>query len=141
MPYEYLDHTSEIGVLATGPTREDAFAEAARGLFGIQVDRAALTPDAEVRVRAEGRDLEECLVDYLNGLIAAQDLEGLLLVDAAPPRIEEGGEGFVLSGTARGVSRAQAAEQCETEVKAVTYQGLIARHTEDGFETRFVVDI
>ncbi|MHC4469455.1 MAG: archease [Planctomycetota bacterium] len=141
MPYEYLDHTSEIGLLATGPTVEDAFAEAARGLFGIQVDRSALTPEAEVEVRAEGHDLEECFVEYLNAFIARQDIDDLILLDVTPPRFVEAAEGFALTGRAQGVAREKASEHRETEVKAVTYQGLLVERIEDGWRARCVVDI
>jgi SHS2 domain-containing protein len=141
MPYEYLDHTSEIGVLATGATAAEAFAEAARGLLGIQVDRAALEAVTEIRVTATGRDLEECLVEYLNALIAEQDLADLLLLDVTAPVISDGGDGVALIGVARGVGREAAAEHVETEVKAVTYQGLLVEEAESGWRARFVVDI
>ena len=139
--YELLDHTSEMGVRATASTVEEAFAETARGVLSIQVDRAAVLPDREIRVRAEGRDLEESLVEYLNALIARQDIEEVVLADVTAPRIEEGGEGFVVEGSAHGVAGEAAAEHRETEVKAVTYHGLRVEETEDGWRATVVVDV
>jgi len=46
-----------------------------------------------------------------------------------------------LIGVARGVEREKAAEHVETEVKAVTYQGLLVEEAESGWRARFVVDI
>jgi SHS2 domain-containing protein len=120
----YLDHASEVGVEATGPTPEEAVAEAARGLFGIQVDRTLLRPERYVEVDGTGRDLPACLVDLLNACLARQDLEGLLF-----------------TARAGGVPAERVAEHRLTEVKAVTYQGLLAGPMGEEFRIRFVADV
>lgn len=139
--YELLDHTSEMGVRAAGDTVAEAFAEIARGVFSIQVDRAAVRPDRELSVRVEGRDLEECLVEYLNALITAQDIEEVVLSEVTEPRIVGGGEGFVVEGAAQGVGREAARGHCETEVKAVTYHGLEVEEIPAGWRATVVVDV
>jgi SHS2 domain-containing protein len=141
MTFRYLDHASEVGVLAEGATAEEALAEAARGLFGIQVDRPALRPERFVAVAGTGADLGACLVDFLNGLLAAQDLEGLVFVEVSDLTLSAAGEGFTIEARAGGVAPARAAPHRLTEVKAVTYQGLIAAPSPAGYTVRFVADV
>ena len=82
------------------------------------------------------------LVNYaLNALITRQDIEEVVLSEVATPRIEKGGEGIVLTGSARGVGREAAENHLETEVKAVTYHGLSVVETPTGWQATVVVDV
>lgn len=141
MPYEYLEHLAEVGVRATGRTLPEALAAAAQGLAGIQVDREELAGGRTFFAAGEGNDREEAVVDWLNALLAAQDAEGLLLLDAAPPRVTEAPGRVRIAGTATGVPRSVAEGHGRTEVKAVTWQGLAVRVDPDEAEVRFVVDV
>ncbi len=141
MAVRYLDHASEVGVQATGPTMVEAVAEAARGLFGIQVDRARLRPERYVDVAGSGPDLPACLVDFLNACLARQDIEGLLFTDVRDVGLRPDGGGLALTARAGGVPAERAAEHRLTEVKAVTYQGLLAGPMGEEFRIRFVADV
>lgn len=141
MTFRYLEHGSEVGVLAEGATAEEALADAARGLLGIQVDGSALPAERFITVRGTGADPGACLVDLLNALIAAQDIEEIVLTGIARVGFTEAAEGFAMTATAGGVSPASAAPHRLTEVKAVTYQGLVFASARSGFTIRFVADV
>ncbi|MCU0725586.1 MAG: archease [Planctomycetes bacterium] len=141
MTFRYLEHGSEVGVLAEGATAEEALADAARGLLGIQVDGAALPAERFITVRGTGADPGACLVDLLNGLIAAQDIEEIVFTEIAEAGFAETDQGFSMTTVAGGVSPAAAVPHRLTEVKAVTYQGLVFAPGRSGFTIRFVADV
>ena len=85
--------------------------------------------------------MPEALVDWLNAVIAAQDLDETVFTHVEDVEIREVPEGVVLEGRARGVPMPLAASSRATEVKAVTYQGLYVRQVGETWEARIVVDV
>ncbi len=41
-PFQILEHTGEVGVLAQGETRVEAFGEAARGMFSLMASLGSI---------------------------------------------------------------------------------------------------
>ena len=76
--FEILEHTGEIGVLALGETRAEAFAQAARGMFSIMVSLDAIEEREVRQVEVEAGDVEGLLVAWLNELIYLFDVEELV---------------------------------------------------------------
>jgi len=50
MAYEILDHTADAGVRGIGKTVEEAFCEAARGMFSLMVDLERVEPKEAMKV-------------------------------------------------------------------------------------------
>jgi len=63
MPFEYLDHTADIGIRGIGKTVEEAFCEAARAIFNLMVDLEEIVPEKAIHVTVEARQLDLLLVD------------------------------------------------------------------------------
>ena len=76
--YSLLDHTADMGIVATGDHLPAAFANAAQGMFAWMVDLNAVEEREERAIEASGRDLEALLVDFLNELLFLFETRGLL---------------------------------------------------------------
>ena len=139
MTIRYLEHTADAAFRVEAPSLGELFAEAARALVGLLVER----PDA-VEVRAwreldlEAARLDDLLHDFLAEILLLFDGEGFLPgavhveVEEEPPRLRArlGGEAF--DGERHG---------SHLDVKAVTYHGLLVERTESGYAAEVVVDV
>ena len=76
--YRLLDHTADMGIVATGDDLPAAFANAAQGMFAWMVDLDAVEEREEQTMEATGRDVEALLVAFLNELLFLFDTGGLL---------------------------------------------------------------
>ncbi len=140
MPFEYLDHTADIGIRGIGKTVEEAFVEAARAIFNLMVDLEEVIPEKEVHVTVEARQLDLLLVEWLSALLAKKDLEGLLLA-RFHVELREMENGFSLQGVGWGEPFDLKRHQPKTEVKGVTYAGLRVQREDERWLAQCVVDI
>jgi SHS2 domain-containing protein len=140
MPFEYLDHTADIGVRGIGETVEEAFCEAARAIFNLMVDLEEIVPEEAVHVAVEARQLDLLLVEWLSDLLVKKDLEGLLL-SSFHVELREMENGFSLRGVGWGEPLDLKRHQPKTEVKGVTYAGLRVRKEDGRWLAQCVVDI
>ena len=76
--FRFLDHTAEIGIVATGDTLSEAFVAAAEGLFSLMVDLSTVQERLTVDVEVSSTDGEALLVDWLNELLFQSEVQGLL---------------------------------------------------------------
>ena len=76
--YSLLDHTADMGIVATGDDLPTAFASAAEGMFAWMVDLDSVEEREERSVEATGRDVEALLVDFLNELLFLFETHGFL---------------------------------------------------------------
>ncbi|HKB15299.1 MAG TPA: archease, partial [Planctomycetota bacterium] len=89
-PHEVFEHGADYGVRGYGPTLEAAFENAARAMFSIAVETlSSVRPLRKVEVEAEAPDEELLLVEWLNSLLAAASLEGIVPGDCRA-RIRDG---------------------------------------------------
>jgi SHS2 domain-containing protein len=140
MPFEYLDHTADIGVRGIGETVEEAFCEAALAIFNLMVDLEEIVPKEAVYVTVEAQQLDLLLVEWLSDLLVKKDLEGILLsrfhVD-----IRTTNDGFSLRGEGWGEPLDLKRHRPKTEVKGVTYAGLRVQQEYGRWLAQCVVDI
>jgi len=77
-PFEILEHTADVGVLARGRTLADAFAHAAEGMFSIMVNLDGVRETEQRPIAVAARDWPGLLVAWLSELLYYSDVEGLL---------------------------------------------------------------
>ena len=140
MPVEYLDHAADVGLRATGATLEEAFCEAARGLFGLMVDLAAVVPRETYDVQVEAPTWTGLLVEWLSDLLAQVELTGLVF-SAFHARIVRKEGGFRLDGAASGEPLDSERHRAGIEVKGISYLGLDVGRRDGGWAVRCVVDV
>lgn len=67
--WEHFAHGADVGIRGRGPTREAAFAEAARALTAVVTDVDSVVPRFAVPIRCDAPDDELLLVAWLNAVI------------------------------------------------------------------------
>ena len=77
-PFDILEHTADVGVLARGRTLAEAFAHAAEGMFSIMVDLDGVREVEERSIAVAGHDWPSLLVAWLSELLYYSDVDGLL---------------------------------------------------------------
>ena len=130
---ELVEHTGELEMRLSAPTRADLYSEALRGL-AAEVSEAAGGGGAErrpVEIAASGPDT--LLADLLNEAIYLMDVEGFVATGLEVERLA----GATLHGTLVGVLD----PRLRPLAKAATYHGLAVRRTGEGWEGRVVLDV
>ena len=77
MPYEYIEHEADVGILAIGNSVEEAFCEGAKATFNVMVDLKGVEPKKEVKVRCKSDKLSTLFIEWLNELISLADMDDL----------------------------------------------------------------
>ena len=135
-PYNTFEHTADIGIEARGETLEEAFANAARGMFSIIVDGSDIdVSETREIVLEETEDNDQLLVDWLSELLYIHDVEGLVF-DRFDIAIDDG-----LHARAWGEPYRREKHGYGSEIKAVTYHMLAIKRTKKGTEIKVLFDI
>jgi len=78
-PFEVIDHTADIGIVAYGADIKQVFANAALGLFNLMADLDAFKEDLQRELELSAEDVEVLLVEWLNELIYIFDVEHIIV--------------------------------------------------------------
>ncbi len=117
--YEIIDHTADVGIKAYGKTLDEAFENAAKGMFDIITDKSEIEPIGQYDIKLEAPNLEQLLVDWLSELLYLNSAQNLVFglfkvmeLDEKKPKLyaRAFGEKFNFSKHKIG-----------SEIKAVTY--------------------
>ncbi len=134
--WEHFAHGADIGVRGIGPTREQAFEQAAMALTAVVTQPARVAASERVEMRCEAPDDELLLAEWLNHIIfemaTRRMLFGRFSVRLAP------GE---LTGEAWGEPVDIARHGPAVEVKGATYTELKVVNSNAGWIAQTVVDV
>lgn len=135
--FELFSHTADVGLRVRASSREELFAEAARGFTSLLVANPEAVRPVETRtLHVAGEQDDYLLLDWLNELLYLFETERWLCHDA---------EVRVVPGELRAVCRGERAEGerhgLGHEVKAITYHGLSVRQIGEQWEAELILDI
>lgn len=135
--FELFGHTADLGVRVTGASREELFAEAARGLASLLVANLETVRPVDTRIlRIAGEQDDYLLLDWLQELLYLFETEHWLCREAnvrfAPGELTAECRGEPLDERRHGLGY---------EVKAITYHELAVRQVRDLWQAEFIVDI
>jgi SHS2 domain-containing protein len=136
-PFEILEHTADVGIVAHGASLEETFANAAAGMFAIMVDLDGVRPLEERRIDVEGRDREGLLVRWLTELLYYVDAEEMLFSRFA---VEEIGD-RQLRARVWGERIDRERHGLHSGVKAVTRHMLEVSAEDGGYRAQVLFDI
>ncbi len=135
-PYNTFEHTADVGIEARGATLEEAFANAARGMFSIIVDGSDIAARVKREISLEPTDDDEqLLVDWLSELLYVHDVDGLVF-DSFEITIDGG-----LHATAWGEPYSRDRHGYGSEIKAVTYHLLGIKRNKKAVHIKVLFDI
>jgi SHS2 domain-containing protein len=135
--FELLEHTSDIGVLARGRSREEALIAASMGLSSILVNPENFQAVEERHFRATGSDQSSQIVNWLNEIIFFFDTESMVFVDFEI----DSWNTREITGTARGERFDPDMHEFRTAVKAATFHQFECKQTANGWEIRVFLDV
>ena len=151
--YQFLDHTADVGIQATGVNLREAFAYAAQGMFAWMADLEAVQEREERRVEVEAADPEGLLVTFLNELNYLFETERFLfrrfqVLELSPEPVEEVSpvgpeprERWHLGAVGYGEPVDLQQHDLRSQVKAATYHLLRIEQQEGSCQVRVILDI
>ncbi|MYA99593.1 archease [Candidatus Poribacteria bacterium] len=127
-PYEYLEHTADMGLVVRGKSLSELLTHAAQGLFETiaVVDTVDETESIEIYLTAES--VEDLFVAWLDELIFRHETEEIFFKRAAIHQCSE----TEMSATVYGESVNFDKHAVYTEIKSVTYHQLQVVQKGDG---------
>jgi tRNA nucleotidyltransferase (CCA-adding enzyme) len=134
--WAHFEHDADIGVVGVGPTKAEAFRQAALALTAVITDPSRVTPVQPVPVfcRAPSDDL--LLMEWLNALVYEMAVRSMLFGDFAV-EIDDGELRATAYGELVDVNRHEPA----VEIKGATLTALQVTHDRDGWRAQCVVDV
>jgi tRNA nucleotidyltransferase (CCA-adding enzyme) len=134
--WEHFSHDADIGVVGIGPTKAEAFRQAALALTAIITDPSGVKPIQPVPVFCQAPSDELLLVEWLNTLVYEMAVRTMLFGDFV---VEiDGGE---LRATAYGESVDVDRHEPAVEIKGATLTALHVAESADGWRVQCVVDV
>jgi SHS2 domain-containing protein len=118
--FELIEHTADIGLRAYGKSLEEAFANAAYGMFSIIAELDAVKDMETRRVEINEDNAESLLFEWLNSLLYYFDVEGLIFKRFDVVKFGEGRLVADCFGEKYDASR----HRLKTGVKSATYHML-----------------
>jgi len=134
--WEHFPHDADIGVTGSGPTKAEAFRQAAIALTAVVTDPALVRAVTAVPLECRAPNDELLLVEWLNALIYEMSVRSMLFGDFSV----EIGDG-VLRATAWGEDVDRDRHEPAVEVKGATLTALRVAPVDGGWRAQCVVDV
>jgi len=136
-PFEVLEHTADVGVVAYGDSPAELMANVAQAMFHLMADLEQVQEKESRHISVRGHDWESLLVHWLVELLYYVDAEGLLFrrfqVEALEP--------YRLEALAFGERMDRERHSLHLGIKGIT-RHLLAVGREDGrWWARVIFDI
>ena len=127
-PYEYLEHTADMGLLVNGKNLSELLTHAAQGLFETIAVVETVDETVSVEIHLTAESVEELFVAWLDELIFRHETEEIFLKRAEVQRCSE----TEIFATVYGEPSNFDKHEVYTEIKSVTYHQLQVAQKSDG---------
>ncbi len=77
-PFEVIEHTADVGIIAYGRSLEELFANAAVGMMSFLIDLASVRLIQQRTVTADADNREVLLIAWLNELLVLLNADGFV---------------------------------------------------------------
>ena len=134
--FELIDHTADVGIIAYGASMNQAFANAARGLFSIITDLDGIEEALHRDIEITAPDQESLLVEWLNELIYLFDVENIIFNRFDITRLNNN----YLEARIYGEKVDSSRHKLKTGVKAATYH-MLKVEKNNGYQAQVLFDI
>ncbi len=134
--FREFEHTGDLGIEISAPSRSELFRRAAIALAAVMVDRSTVEYREERRLKLRSDDDMELMHDMLATLLNLFVVEGFVWRDAS---IMESAAG--LSAVVHGEPFSPDRHGFRGEVKAITYHQLTVEQSSSGWHARIILDV
>jgi tRNA nucleotidyltransferase (CCA-adding enzyme) len=134
--WAHFAHDADIGVVGVGPTKAEAFRQAALALTAVVTEPSRVRPITPVPVFCQAQSDELLLVEWLNALVYEMAVRTMLFAD-----FTVGIDGGTLRATAYGEPVDVERHEPAVEIKGATLTALQVAERPDGWRVQCVVDV
>jgi SHS2 domain-containing protein len=134
--WEHFSHDADIGVVGHGPTKAEAFRQAAIALTAVVTDPETVRPKTPVEIECRAPSDDLLFVEWLNALIYEMSVRAMLFRDFTIDIVDG-----TLHGTALGEPVDLERHEPAVEVKGATLTGLRVAPDANGWRAQCVVDV
>jgi len=138
MAYEFLDHTADLKIRATGKTLSEALSESAKAVFNAIAPDVKAKPQVEKRFTVKVHKPQILVHDFLQELIYLFSTEHIIFSEFKLDLKEA--IGYKLDVVAKGEVYDKKKHKLAKEVKAVTYHDMKVEEGKDGWVIEIVCD-
>jgi len=136
-PFEIIDHTADIGIVAYGADIKQVFANAALGLFNLMADLDDFKEDIQRQLELSAEDVEVLLVEWLNELIYIFDVEHIIFKRFEIDELTTN----QIRARCFGEKLKPGKHKLEREIKAATYHMLRISKDDGSYKVQVIFDI
>jgi SHS2 domain-containing protein len=136
LPFEVIDHTADIGIIARGSDLAALFCNAAAGMLSLLTDVDTLRQDTTRGIRLEANDRETLLVAWLNEILYIIYTEKLILC-----KFDILIDGNRLAAKCAGQELEPKDHRIGREIKAATYHDLEIVERDGEYSAKIIFDI
>jgi SHS2 domain-containing protein len=135
--WEHYSHPADMGIRGFGPTKEEAFSQAALALTAVITDLQTIQPKETVEITCRQQDDELLFVSFLNALIYEMATQRMLFC-----KFNISIKNHQLGAKAWGEKIDLKRHNPAVEVKAATYADLKVQQDKDGnWLAQCIVDV
>ncbi|UCG68544.1 MAG: archease [Thermoplasmata archaeon] len=137
--YEVFEHSADVGIKAFGSDMNQAFENAALGMFDIITDVTKVEPIGEYDITLNSQDMEQMLVDWLSELLFIHTIKQVMFSRFSVDIQGEEGK-WHLKGKVEGENFDEKKHPYHTEIKAVTHH-ILKIEKSNGYKIQVLFDI
>lgn len=134
--FREIEHTGDLGIELTAPTRCELFRRAVLALAALLVERTGVAEREQREITVEAEADPDLMHDLLAELLALFTVEGFIWRDASATEA-----GRSLRVTVRGEPFDPARHAFRGEIKAVTYHALMVESSPNEWRARVIFDV
>ena len=135
--YRTIEHTADIGIEVEAPDTAGLLTRCALAMFDMMFGLDSISKSIKVRIAAEGDDIGELLVAWLNEVLYVYAVEKVVFSDFVPEVVTENR----FSAIAWGEKLDPGKHDVGLEIKAATYHALSIEHLDDTWKARVIFDV
>jgi SHS2 domain-containing protein len=135
--FEQFEVEADVGIRAWGPTRAEAFAQAALGVLSLTADPATVSPRETREVRAQADSPETLLVAWIDECLYVHEIEAFVVSRVELVSCSD----TVAIGQLYGEPLDAGRHRLGTVVKAATLHGVSVDAWDGRHEVRIIVDV
>ncbi len=135
--FEFLEHPSDVGIIAYGSNEKELFQNAAFGMFSLMSNLERVEARLPFDIEVEAPDTESLLVSWLNELIFIEDSKKVLFKDFKISSLT----GQMLKAKALGEKIDLSRHKVSRPVKAATFNQLEIKKEDDILKAKVIFDV
>jgi len=135
--YEQFEVEADVGIRAWGPTRAEAFAQAALGVLALVADPATVTAREAREVRAQADGPETLLAAWIDECLYVHEIEAFVVSRVEVTACSD----TVVHGRLHGEPLDASRHRLGTVVKAATLHGVSVQARDGRHEVKIIVDV